>query len=71
MLPICGKLFEKLILDEVYDHLVKNDLLTPDQSGFCPGDSSINQLLSITHCIYTASEKFPSRETCAVFLAVF
>ena len=71
MLPICGKLFGKLILDQLYDHLVKNDLLTPDQSGFHPGDSSINQLLSITHCIYTAFEEFPSRETCAVLLAMF
>ena len=29
MLIICAKLFEKLIFDEIYDHLVKNDLLTP------------------------------------------
>ena len=34
MLPICGNLFEKLIFDEIYDHLAKNDLLTPNQSGF-------------------------------------
>ena len=70
MLPICGKLFEKLIFDEIYDHLVKNDLLTPNQSGFCPGDSTINQLLSITYCIYTALEEFPSKETRAVFLDI-
>ena len=70
MLSICGKLFEKLIFDEIYDHLVKNDLLTPNQSGFCPGDSTINQLLSITYCIYTAFEEFPSRETRAVFLDI-
>ena len=69
-LPICGKLFEKLIFDEIYDNLVKNDLLTPNQSGFHPGDSTINQLLSITYCIYTAFEEFPSRETCAVFLDI-
>ena len=67
-LPFCGKLFEKLIFDEIYDHLEKNDLLTPNQSGFRPGDSTINQLSSITYCIYTAFEEFPSRETRAVFL---
>ena len=50
MLPICGKLFEKHIFDEIYDHLVKNDLLTPNQSGFRPGDSTINQL----YLLYTA-----------------
>ena len=70
VLPICGKLFEKLIFDEIYDHLVKNDLLTPNQSGFRPGDSTINQLLSITYCIYTAFEEFPSKDTRAVFLDI-
>ena len=70
MLPICAKLFEKLIFDKVYDHLVKNDLLTPKQSGFHPGDSTINQLLSVTYCIYTAFEEFPSGETRAVFLDI-
>ena len=34
MLPICGKLFEKLIFDEIYDHLVKIDLLTLTNQGF-------------------------------------
>ena len=70
MLPICGKLFEKLIFDERYDHLVKNDLLTLNQSAFCPGDSTISQLLSITYCICTAFEEFPFRETRAAFLDI-
>ena len=70
MLPICGKLFEKLIFDEIYNHLVKHDLLTPNQSGFRPGDSTINQLLAITYCIYTAFEEFLSGETHAVFLDI-
>ena len=35
LLPICGKIFERLI-------------------GFQPGDSCINQLLSITHEIFTS-----------------
>ena len=67
MLPICGKLFEKLIFNEIYDHLVKNDFLTPNQSGFRPADSTIDQLLSITYCIYTAFEEFPSGEMRAFF----
>ena len=68
MLPICGKLFEKLIFDEIYDHLVKNDLLTSNQSGFRPGDSAINQLLSITHCIYTALRNFHLEKRVLFFL---
>ena len=70
MLPVCGKFFEKLIFDEIYNHLVKNDLLTPNRSRFRPSHSTINQLLSITHCIYTAFEEFPSREMRAVFLDI-
>ena len=68
LLPIFGKLFEKIIFDAIYRHLCENGLLTPDQSGFRPGDSTINQLLCITHKIYSAFEETPSRETRAVFL---
>ena len=70
LLPICGKIFEKVILDAIYEYLTDNHLLTPNQSGFCLGDSTINQLLYITHRIYAAFEEFPSRETRAVFLDI-
>ena len=70
LLPICGKIFEKIIFDVIYKHLMDNDLLTPNQSGFRPGDSTINQLLYITHKIFTAFEDYPSRETRAVFLDI-
>ena len=33
-----------------------NNLRAPNQSGFKPGDSCVNQLLSITHEIYTSFE---------------
>ena len=70
LLPICGKIFGKLIFDAIYEHLYVNQLLTPSQSGFRPSDSTVNQLLSITHQIYSASEEFPSRETRAVLLDI-
>ena len=59
---------KKIIFDAIYKHLCDHSLITPNQSGFRPGDSTINQLLSITHSIYTAFEEVPSRETRAVFL---
>ena len=68
LLPIFGKIFEKTLFDVIYEHLCNNGLLTPHQSGFRPGDSTINQLLAITHKIYTAFEELPSKETRAVFL---
>ena len=51
LLPICGKVFEKLIFNEICKFLF-NELISPNQSGFKPGDSCINQLLAITHGIY-------------------
>ena len=39
-----------------------------DQSGFRPGDSTINQLLAITSEIYNSFEKYA--ETRAVFLDI-
>ena len=70
LLPICGKIFKKIIFDSIYKHFTDNKLLTPNQSGFRPGDSTINQLLYITNKIYSASEDYPSRETRAVFLDI-
>ena len=52
LLPICEKIFEKLIFDVMYEFLNKNNLLTPKQSSFRPGDPTINHLLSITNEIH-------------------
>ena len=49
LLPICGKIFERLIYNKLFKYFLKNDLLSQNQSGFKPGDSFINQLTSITH----------------------
>ena len=51
-LPICGKIFERILYNSLFNFLNQNDLIPPAQSGFKPGDSSINQLSSITHKIY-------------------
>ena len=50
-LPICSKIFEKLIFNELFKIFEDNNLLSKHQSGFCPGDSCIYQLLAITHDI--------------------
>lgn len=61
--PISWKILEKLLFDKIYSHLYENLL-----SSF---DSTINQLLSITHKIYNAFEEIPSKETRSVFLDLF
>ena len=50
------KFLKKIIFDEIYEHLTANKLLSDKQLGFRLGDSTINQLLSITHDIYNAFE---------------
>ena len=36
----------------MFNFFIENDLISPNQSGFKPGDSCINQHLSVTHDIY-------------------
>ena len=50
------------------EHLEKYKLLSPRQSGFQANDSCVDQLLSIVHNTYTAFDKYPTLESCGVFL---
>ena len=68
LLPLFGKVFEKISFDGIYEHLTEHELITSKQSGFRHAASAVNQLLSVTHKIYRAFEEIPSRETRAVFL---
>ena len=68
LLPVCSKILEKIIFDQLYSYLVSNHLISENQSGFRPGDSTINQLLSITTSIYESFENY--EETRAVFLDI-
>ena len=52
LLPICGKIFERLIFKEIFWFFISNNPILPKQSGFKPGDLCINQSLSITNEIY-------------------
>ena len=49
LLPICSKSFDRLIYNEIFTFFTENNLISPNQSGFRPGNSCINQLLTITH----------------------
>ena len=70
MLPICGKIFERLVFNSLFNHFIENNLLSPHQSGFIPGDSCVQQLISITHEIYNAFDCNPSLEVRGVFLDI-
>ena len=49
---------------------MKEELLNPNQSGFRPSDSCINQLLTITHEIFEAFDCNPTLEVRSVFLDI-
>ena len=70
LLPIFGKMLEKLMYDSLYSHLVSCDLLNPNQSGFRPGDSTVNQLISITHTIFEAFDCNPPLDVRSVYLDI-
>ena len=56
------------MFDSMCSFFQANNLLSKDQSGFRPGDSTINQLLSITTEIYEAFKNY--EEVRAVFLDI-
>ena len=68
LLPICGKIFERLLYNEMLHFFITNHLISMNQSGFKPGDSCINQLLSITHGIYASLDE--GYEVRGVFLDI-
>ena len=47
LLPIFGKMSERVIYNSLFNYFQSNRLFTPSQSEFLPGDSCIAQLLSI------------------------
>ena len=70
LLPIFGKNFEKIIFNKIYHFLLEERLLNPNQSGFHPSESCVNQLLAITHEIFEAFDYNPTLEVRSVFLDI-
>ena len=70
VLPIFGKILERLMYDSLHSHLVACNLLNPSQSGFRPIDSKINQLISITHTIFKAFDCNPPLNVRSVYLDI-
>ena len=70
LLPIFGKIFERVIYNSLFNYFLSNKLFTPSQSGFLLGDSCIAQLLSIIHEIQTAFDENPTVDVRGVFLDI-
>ena len=69
LLSIYEKFFERVIYNNRFEYFIENDLTSQNQSGFKPGNSCINQLISITHEIYLSFDKM--FELRGVFLYIF
>ena len=75
LLPICGKIFERLIFNPVFEFLDENKLLSPNRFGFRTNESyenkkNENKLLSIVHSVYADFDQSPSLEVRANFLDI-
>ena len=68
LLPICGKIFERLIFNKRFMYFCTNKLILKNQSGFQPGDSCINQMLPVTHKIFASFDN--GLEVRSVFLDI-
>ena len=70
ILPICGKMLEKITFNNLYNYLNGNNLITKNQSGFRPGDSTTNRLLYLVNEIHKAFDDPKCLEIRAVFLDI-
>ena len=68
LLPIFGKILEKLLFNSIMDFLEENNLLNSNQSGFRLNDSCESQLLSVVHNIYSLFDCYPSLKLEVYFL---
>ncbi len=66
LLPMIGKVMERVVFKHFYHFCIEHNLLTWRNSGYKPLDSSINQLIFITHTIYESLEQ--GRDVCFVSL---
>ena len=70
LFPVCGKILEIIIFNNLHTYLHTNNLLTKNQSGFRPGDSTTNQLLYLLDEINQAFDSTKSFDVRTVFLEI-
>ena len=68
LLPICSKVFKRILFNNMLSYFLENNLITQKQSGFKPDNSCINQWLWITHEIYISFDD--GFEVTSVFLDI-
>ena len=66
VLPLCMKMFERLIHDQLYAHVTKHNILNPFQSGVRSGHSTTTALLDVSDYLY--DQRQHGNITGAIFL---
>ena len=56
ILPVVEKVSERIVYNQLYNYLTKNNLLTKNQSGFRTNHSTVTSLLHTTNEIYTNAD---------------
>jgi hypothetical protein len=49
LLSVISKYMDRCVYRHVHNHLLQNDILTRNQSGFTKGDPAVNQLVNISN----------------------
>lgn len=68
LLCTISKVLERIVHSRLYEYCIAYNLLTDRNSGFKKGDSTVNQLLTITHKITQALDN--KSDVCMVFLDI-
>ena len=70
LLPILGKIFQRVIFKDLFNYFHKNELFTKCQSGFLPGDYYSSHLSSIVHDINSSFDCDPTQDVRGIFLDI-
>ena len=62
------RFWKKIIFKYMYNFLTKNSLISHYQSGFTPGDDTVNQLVDLDNFIYESFNE--KKEVHSVFLDI-
>jgi hypothetical protein len=65
LLSCTGKVMERVVFKYVFNYVCDHDILSKFQSGFTPGDGSVNQLAQLYHLFCEALDK--KKDVRAVF----
>jgi hypothetical protein len=68
LLDSLSKIIERVVFKRLYNFLLDIKFLNPLQSGYRPGDSTVNQLVYLVHKIHEAFEQ--GKEVTMVFIDI-